>query len=753
MQLNTPKLKYNPYNFQIPVKDPAIFIGRDAESFEIKYYMDQTCHAPLPVHIALIGERASGKSSILNMMKIWASEKQMLPVMVKLADDDAKTQLAFFFKIFDALLLTVAEQNGFGGIHGAVYETYTSLVHKYETTTHAASARFPFLFPRQYALAMQNGNTEASVTDTAYERDFQLICTEAKRPIMLLIDDAGFLANCPTILQKLRNNLMMTPGLMVALAATPDVLSTMNQVFSPIVRQVKKITLATFADPDDTEALIRAPLERLGYKADLFFNFADKTSLYDVHDLSGGRPYEIQLICHTLFRRVEEERANKMTLDYTALEEIRKELSFQHDLNKRPLLAQLKGLEPEHLRALGLVANCSGTATVDQLISIRFVINGEQGEGLPEAVQELVRRGFVAQDGNYLRTIGDEFDRFYIKYFAREFDIAVDFIEQPIDQYFASMLKKRIERLAKGVYILTYNRSGDPLEAYSKILTSIGDPHCVDDLFSSQEDIVRTLYLANLECQAQGAIQAKTLFLKNSWLQRPITILPMLSDEDAKLQCEGLFKELEELVGRAKRVGWAASLKRSELPIQPPGIVVENLRRSANRRLRQRLAEGLTWDATIAYLEGNIPVTARKANEALELRADLPGKALTNLGYLFMRIGEAGTAQDVLKQAVDMPGKRPLYPALPMYNLAMLKITQGAPEAALLILDDVVAGVSPSDRAICKSLLIPVREGSTLGLTEHRLSPDLISVCRDAREIVFRFLQDRTKEVGKLGAG
>ena len=60
-------LSYNPYDFANPVSDPGLLVGREKEMEEIKYYLDNAKVAPRPINIALLGTRASGKTSILNI--------------------------------------------------------------------------------------------------------------------------------------------------------------------------------------------------------------------------------------------------------------------------------------------------------------------------------------------------------------------------------------------------------------------------------------------------------------------------------------------------------------------------------------------------------------------------------------------------------------------------------------------------------------------------------------------------------------
>ena len=91
---------HNPYDFANPVSDVDLFVGREDELQEVKYYLDHAKTAPRPINIALIGPRASGKTSFLNMTQIEAEERDFCVVRIDLDEGDADNQLVFFYKSY-----------------------------------------------------------------------------------------------------------------------------------------------------------------------------------------------------------------------------------------------------------------------------------------------------------------------------------------------------------------------------------------------------------------------------------------------------------------------------------------------------------------------------------------------------------------------------------------------------------------------------------------------------------------------------
>src|SRR5437867_2280080 len=108
---------YNPYDFANPVSNQELFVGRKEELEEITYYLDHARTAPRPINIAILGQRASGKTSLLNMTDIEARKRDFCTVRIDLDEDDSRTQLTFFHKLFDSILTVACESGALGGIN------------------------------------------------------------------------------------------------------------------------------------------------------------------------------------------------------------------------------------------------------------------------------------------------------------------------------------------------------------------------------------------------------------------------------------------------------------------------------------------------------------------------------------------------------------------------------------------------------------------------------------------------------------
>jgi hypothetical protein len=177
----------NPYDFANPVTDPNLFAGRTSELDDIRYYLDHASRAPRAINLALIGRRASGKTSFLNVTQTEAQKRGFCVVRVNLDEGDARAQLPFFHKLFDSVLTTACETGAYGGLTGHTYDIYRDMVDAYDVPTDKTFC--PFIFPIQYAKAMSVRNDDVALSDTAFGKDIVRIQVKLNMPIAILFDE------------------------------------------------------------------------------------------------------------------------------------------------------------------------------------------------------------------------------------------------------------------------------------------------------------------------------------------------------------------------------------------------------------------------------------------------------------------------------------------------------------------------------------------------------------------------------------
>jgi hypothetical protein len=117
----------NPYR-RVPIKRLSDLSGRSQERKRLQYYLNLTASGDSP-HVALIGERGIGKTSLLNAAEEIANEAKLLTVRIDLNELKARSIGRFWHDLYQALALSAAKKGCWGGEHGAIYAELLRMMH------------------------------------------------------------------------------------------------------------------------------------------------------------------------------------------------------------------------------------------------------------------------------------------------------------------------------------------------------------------------------------------------------------------------------------------------------------------------------------------------------------------------------------------------------------------------------------------------------------------------------------------------
>ena len=416
----------NPYDFANPVTEQKLFAGRSTQLREIRYYLNHGIKTNKPINLSLIGDRAAGKTSLLNMIEIEAEKLGFLTVRIDLDEGDKESQLQFFYKIFDSIFNSAINQDYFGGVSGAIFDEYLNQTSAYTVAKDIALR--PFLFPVQFAKAMDAGRTDVITSENNFKRDLETINKEVNKSIILLFDECNVLSESRVLLEKIRNIFMNKTNYMLVFTGTKELFPVIDDIFSPIIRQFKKITVDEYKDIEETEICVNKPLLDIGIEpSDIF----DNATYKELHNISEGKPYEIQLICHNMFKKIQEGIVDSMTLNHSVLEDVRLELETSQDLAKRPKLYEIKSLNKRDLQNLNYLSKSLKRSNSTQIVNLEYLVYGNERverEDLQLSLHKFLQRGILIdnKEGN-LDFFGDDFDKLYTKYFARETGVQFEF--------------------------------------------------------------------------------------------------------------------------------------------------------------------------------------------------------------------------------------------------------------------------------------------------------------------------------------
>lgn len=405
------ELQFNPYDFANPVNNPESFAGRKEESNDVRYYLNQA-RFTRPIHIALTGERSAGKTSMLNMIDQQGDKFHFLVVRLDLNENDADP-IEFFGRLYDSFLTAAVADGKYGGFGGHTWGAYRSLV-----DSDIPAQDIPLAFPSHWAAAIR-GNRKISVAVLTH--DLVEIQAEVNRKILIVLDECNVLSQTKITLQILRNVFMNLENFMLVIAGTPNLFPVFDEVFSPINRQFKKIPISPFDEEKETRECITRPLSRLRLDPKELFDTWPFV-VGEIHRVTGGRPYEIQLLCHTMFRRVQEKDDVAMRLSLEVLDSVRLDLESGQSHEAKRLYRRYRSLTDKNLIAMGILSRVdNGTLESAALV---HVLDPEMSHSSMDKdeflgqIPGLVELGLIREVDGIFELAGDQFDEVYLRYLA-----------------------------------------------------------------------------------------------------------------------------------------------------------------------------------------------------------------------------------------------------------------------------------------------------------------------------------------------
>lgn len=710
----------NPYDFANPVNNPNLFAGRSSILEEVRYYLDHAKTADRTINLAIIGGRASGKTSILNMINYEAEQRNFYAVRVDLDEGDGQSALAFFYKLFDSIITTVCAKNHFGGISGQIFDRYRTIVDTLDTSD--VGDGFPFIFPIQYSKAISANNPAAQVSDTAIKMDLLKIHETIKSPLVIIMDECDILGRSRIQLEKLRNIFMNTEGFMLVVTGTEKLFPVIDEIYSPIIRQFKKIIVGPFNKTEETMECIRRPLQNLDIDP---FEILDMETYFDapaIHDLSGGRPYEIQLLCHLLFRRVKQGSAKKMALNSDILDEVLKELQPLHDSSVRPVVTKIRNLTPEQLSAIGVLCAANKYSNFEQAWFNEFVLNSSttwNKESLSDHMNYLRKIGLLTLDEEgTISFIGDDFDRLYCKYYARKLKVNAKVENISLELFAKRRMGDLLRRNVAGIEFEFEVQDIVGLEVV-EVSSLFADENSTDNPFDVNFELALSFYQTYFNFHNWDTFQLFSINLISPWYK--VCRFYALNDTFEN-EIEGVKPQIDEVIEsiRARATILEGNIEKEVfiLPVVSPSQLIRKVELANNKSIKLRLYYYHMSEAVNHYVDTKNKGRALLHGDAAYAYLDVDeDKYNNNLGYLYLSAGNLERAKVCLEQALFHPREEGI--CLPRYNYSIVLMMENDIKGALNILDGILkdlSGYEESHKVAC--LFVPIIKDGVLGVEE-----------------------------------
>ena len=326
----------NPYSRQ-PVKQRKGLADRRIEIDRIEYYLGLTLAGHSP-HIALIGERGVGKTSLLNAAQTIADEKGLLTIRIDLNEAKASSPGRFWYDFYSTLLLAAGRAGCWGGADGEIYRALFAMIHMGQPASIDMTVlQFPQIFAHHL-----NDLDAVNCVDALIIHDLQKVQDEATTRLNLaglaiLIDEADCIGANVSLLQMFRNIFQRIDSVALVLVGTEAIFPRISDVFSPIPRQFHRIDVEAFGSWADTWNLVCAPLDDTTMHPSV-------ATARELHNLCGGDPAELQLYCHHMYTEIESGSTDTMSLQPRVFRRVMREYQEAARPSNDEVFAAIEGL-------------------------------------------------------------------------------------------------------------------------------------------------------------------------------------------------------------------------------------------------------------------------------------------------------------------------------------------------------------------------------------------------------------------------
>ncbi|KQV18263.1 hypothetical protein ASC97_29850 [Rhizobium sp. Root1203] len=610
------------------------------------------------------------------MAELEAKRRDFCPVRINLNEGDVLTDLDFFRKVLSAIIMAAFAAGAFGGRKGAAFFHYLELTASGEVKD---VEQIPFVSAILIAQALRAGNKLLNVPDEIVTDDLITISAEVKKPIILLIDECNVLKNNRIILEKLRNIFMNLPGYMLMFAATEDFFPIMDDVFSPIMRQFKRIDIGPFKGDDDVRQCVQRPLERFALTPRDIRTLASSSFIKEVEALSARKPYEIQLICHELFRRCQEGKAKRFSLNLTTIEGIQAELARGQNVNDRSVIKSARKLRANFLQALE--ALCGGTEelSVSDSWRLEYLLHGEtrwKQEQFVQISEELETLGLIVIDGHSTRFCGDQFDRVYLKYIARSKNTRVTLAELPVENYIFTLFALVAPDIEAMIPIggITTESGAQDIAPTIDLLAGKPVPTDYETTPLLENMLTSILY------QGPGkAVRLIELQFKSDMAQGQAWYIWREPEHLAGLK--KIRRRFDDLTARGLEVGFEINIQSWDIVVPTAKAAADTIQLLGDEHLSTRVANEFMDMVTHYYVTHKDGTRAKEfAEAAFSLQQSRLHQNANNVGYLYIGDGNYKEARLWLQAALQYADEDAIQ--LHWYNSGVLHALVGDIPAA-----------------------------------------------------------------------
>lgn len=413
--------RQNPYDYVADVKDPRLFAGRRAERALIaEQLLRLKADPPIFPIIALVGQRRVGKTSLLHRVTEFARDERILPCQVNLIASVAEDAWEFWHDTLQAIL-TSAYRVGAVHVGGA---TQPFGFHLPTASSPVSGSPIPELvFARLYRERPPVGGAPLPPS-VALINDLRSLLEPVTRAgyggALLMFDEAHLLAPASDITQQLRHVARSVEGFALVFSGEPSLNQMFTDPAAPFYLQATVVPAGNFMSKQDIAECALLPL------VDSERPLLDPMTVEHLGRLSRGKPNQIRLLCHSIYRRYEREDQSDLTVTIEAIDDVLGDIqaSYAAEYDLKDRIDGIRRLGSVDLEVLYLATRYPEWR-VDEIVALDEAFRGQQRspraalrrtEQLQIKHKTFLAMGLVDDRLDRYTLAGDEFVRLYLRF-------------------------------------------------------------------------------------------------------------------------------------------------------------------------------------------------------------------------------------------------------------------------------------------------------------------------------------------------
>jgi|GEM_PF-5169268 len=393
----------NPYNHHEPVTSRERFVGREKIINDLQYDLELAKSSnPQYINIGLTGKEGAGKTSLSHILEIEADTLDFQCVRIKIDEAMVEDEIQFFQRVYQSIVSEIG-----GSIESGFLKAVGGAVDKVEVDL-------------KFVRAYMDNNSEGDVSDKIIQDDLEDLYEKIGSPgVLIILDNSQHLSSNPLLLQKINNIFESIDGYILSLVGTEQMFSGIENAFSPTARMFDKFRLTPFESYDKTAECILKPLKSLDHPPKI-----SKNTIREIHNLTGGRPYELNLILFHMFKIYEERDGEKLHLSPEVIEKVVEQMGEW----RRPVNGKIPDrVDLLNKRALNVLLSIIQTEPIDevQLSKYHLTVNiDDLSRSVPETesemeqiITELIEKGIIRKQDETIELKGGIYLKTFLKYY------------------------------------------------------------------------------------------------------------------------------------------------------------------------------------------------------------------------------------------------------------------------------------------------------------------------------------------------